>query len=413
MKKSGTEWQQWRGTVQLAGEGFDEITTRVHEFHRAISDIPFKSLAPIPALSTGAVTTRRVHDTITDGVYTAVRLVGKAVFQTATVVMRESEPLLTSRAAIPHRVRDDLVSAASGLVGDHMARSRNPLTPRLGFRRHGSPLPLRREALAAAYPQARSHVIVFAHGLCCNENSWRLYVREDDEQTRPYGERLETELDASTLYLRYNSGQRIADNGRALARQLQRLDAHWPVPIERITLVGHSMGGLVVRAAAAEGHARGARWAQTVQQVICLGSPHLGAPLEQWVHAGIPLLQKFSLSRPLARVLEVRSVGIRDLRHGSVNPRDRHALAAGETAELPARIARLPQARYHFIGSTLGTTESDPISQVIGDGLVRLPSAKAHHLADADTATLFRMSHMRLLNHPLVYAHLLDALKRD
>ncbi|TJY59285.1 hypothetical protein E4T66_12855 [Sinimarinibacterium sp. CAU 1509] len=411
MKKHGSEWQQWRGTVQLAGEGFDEITSRVHEFHRAISDIPFRSLAPIPAVNAGAATTRVVHDTVTDGVYTAVRLVGKAVFQTAAVVMRESEPLVTRRAAVPHRVRDDLVSAASGLVGDHMARSRNPLTPRLGFRHRGAPLPLQRDALAAAYPQARSHVVVFAHGLCCNENSWRLYVREGDEQSRPYGERLEADLEASTLYLRYNSGQRIADNGRALARQLQRLNAQWPVPIERITLIGHSMGGLVVRAAAAEGHARHAPWADKVQQVICLGSPHLGAPLEKLVHAGIPLLHRFSLSRPLARVLDVRSVGIRDLRHGSVHPRDRHALAAGETAELPARIARLPQARYHFIGSTLGGSETDPVSQVIGDGLVLLPSAKAHHLADADTATLFRMSHMRLLNHPLVYAHLLDALQ--
>lgn len=410
MAKQGSEWQQWRGTVQLAGDGFDEITARVHEFHRAISDIPFRSLASVPMVEQGAEPTRMLHDGITDGVYAAVRLVGRAVFQSASLAMREGEPLLQSRTAVPNRVRDDLVSAASGLVGDHLTRSRNPLTPRLGFRQEGRLLQLDAEALAAAYPQARSHLIVFVHGLCCNENSWRLYVRDDDPQSRPYGERLAAELDATSLYLRYNSGRRIAENGRALSRQLQRLVERWPVPVEHISLVGHSMGGLVIRAAAAQGLAKGQPWASTVRHVICLGSPHLGAPLEKLVHAGVPLLQQFSLSRPLSRVLEMRSVGIRDLRHGSVSGDDRRALATGETALLPARIPRLPQARYHFIGSTLGTSVSDPVTQVLGDGLVRLHSAQAHHLADADTATLFRMSHMRLLNHPAVYAQLLDAL---
>ncbi len=51
------------------------------------------------------------------------------------------------------------------------------------------------------------------------------------------------------VYLRYNTGLPVGRNGADLAWLLDDLVAAWPVPVRSIALVGHSMGGLVVRAA--------------------------------------------------------------------------------------------------------------------------------------------------------------------
>lgn len=396
---STSEWAQWRGLLQLAGEGFDEVTLRVQELHAAIARVPFRQLDAIPAVNAGAALTEWTHDGISSGVYALVRTIGKAAFQASGNAMRLVEPQMAAPATSAARLRDGLASAAGGIVGDHMARRRNPAAPRMSLRLNGRSLQMNTDALRAAYPQAGSRVALFVHGLCCDEHSWRLYSNDRGHENTPYGTRLEREHGYNALYLRYNSGQSIASNARQLARLLDALDRHWPCSIDTLTLIGHSMGGLLIRAAAAEGLARGSDWARRVDAVICLGSPHLGAPLEKLVHAGIPLLQQLELTKPFARVLEWRSIGIRDLRHGSISAQDRR-----QRRSPPSRVARLPQARYHFIGSSVGRSDRDLLGQVLGDGLVRLPSALARNLADADSASLFRIHHMRLLNDARVWA---------
>ena len=49
------------------------------------------------------------------------------------------------------------------------------------------------------------------------------------------------------VYLRYNPGRHISENGRDLAHRLQALVDAWPVPVEAISILAHSMGGLVSR----------------------------------------------------------------------------------------------------------------------------------------------------------------------
>lgn len=395
-----------RGAVQLAGDGFDQITARIHEFHRAISDQPMRGLAPLPATAP----VRTLHDGITDGVYAAVRLTGAAVFGAATTLLRQAERLPTSAAtpALAPRGRDLIVGALAGFVGDHAARWRNPLMPRLGFYRDGQRLSLDKAALGTAYPEATTKLVVFVHGLACTEHSWRLYEEPGRPETRAYGSRLSEEFGYTPLYVRYNSGLHISRNGRGLARALAQLTAAWPVAVDEIVLIGHSMGGLVIRAAAAQGLAHADTWIGRVSRVVCLGSPHRGAPLEQAVDGLTRVLDRFELSRPWSRVLGVRSVGIRDLKHGATSDADWRD-GRSRRWRSPQPIARLPGARYHFIGSSIGISASDPLGRFLGDGLVCLPSSLASELADADTATLFGLHHMQLLNHPAVYAQLRTA----
>lgn len=402
---------QARGSLALTAIGLDHLTTRVHEFHRAISDIPFGVMAPLPGINAGSNTTRLVHDVITDGVYTAVRGSIRAAFDLAEFALRETEKHATPVPATASPRRDLAVSALAGFVGDDMAVKRNPLTPRMGFYRHGQRLALEREALAEAHVQASSRVVIFVHGLACTEHTWEFYTDAADPETHPYGPRLEQELGYTALYLRYNTGLHISRNGARLSRLIQRLSERWPVPLKEVVLVGHSMGGLVSRSAVQAGVTQQATWTAKVSNVICLGSPHLGAPLEQWVHTGIRWMDRFPLSRPLAKLLEARSVGVRDLYHGYVSDEDwrhQHDFSTSGGAMVPPK---LETARYHFYGCSIGGSESDPISRVIGDGLVLLPSATAAKIADADIAVLFKTHHIRLVNHPVIYGLIRDALR--
>jgi hypothetical protein len=164
------------------------------------------------------------------------------------------------------------------------------------------------------------------------------------------------------------------------------------------------MGGLVSRAACHAAMQTNARWGKHVSHVICLGAPHLGAPLERAVHLGTGLLEIMPLTRPWASVLNVRSRGIQDLRHGFTADADwRGRDPQRQYRSERTAICRLPGARYHFIGSSIGVDAADVVGRLIGDGLVRLSSSTAHELADADTAVLFGLHHIRLLNHPDVY----------
>ena len=115
------------------------------------------------------------------------------------------------------------------------------------------------------------------HGLCLNDQQW---LREGHD----HGAALAEDFGYTPVYLRYNSGLRIGANGRMLADSLESLLAHWPQPVDDLVLIGHSMGGLVARSAIHHATNAGQRWASQLSKMICLGTPHHGAPLERGGH---------------------------------------------------------------------------------------------------------------------------------
>jgi hypothetical protein len=410
-----------RGGLRLAAEAFDHLASRVQEFHRAISDLPFTALRRAPVARAGSAPVGRVHDAITDGVYRQVRGAARIAFALADAGLRRLEregrrgmpaalappPPAAALRASREITRDVVVSAISGLVGDHMAARRNPLAIRMAVHRDGVRVGTAPGALAAAFPDATPRIAVFVHGLCSSEHAWSMFRQPQDPQTEPYGPRLARDLGFTPVYLRYNSGLHISLNGRSCARLLAGLHAHWPVPVREIVLIGHSMGGLVARSAAEVAASRGGAWVGALSQLVCLGSPHLGAPLEKAVHVGTYLMRRVSLARPWARLLDSRSLGIKDLRWGYTQDREwkgRDPDAFWTRDRLAS--APVPGVRYRFLGTCLTRDPAHPVTRLIGDGLVRLPSSLALDVAGADGAMGAAVDHMRLLNHPEVYAQL-------
>jgi pimeloyl-ACP methyl ester carboxylesterase len=283
----------------------------------------------------------------------------------------------------------------------------------MAVRTDGRDVPLERSALAAAFPQAGERVVVFVHGLCGSEHSWIPTAGPE----LSFGARLESDLGWTPVFIRYNSGLHISESGRSLAGLLEELLRAWPVPVIELALVGHSMGGLVCRSACHYGQAAGDAWTSRLRHVFCLGSPHLGAPLEKTANAAAVALGLVAETRPFARLLNLRSVGIKDLRFGALveddwQGRDPDAFLADTCSD----VALLPAVRYHAIAATVTASARHPVGHVFGDLLVRLPSASGEgrrRRIGFDFEPRHRLGglhHFHLLHHPAVYELIREAL---
>jgi pimeloyl-ACP methyl ester carboxylesterase len=398
-----------RAIGELAGQALAGAGGLVREMHAAIADRAFAAVGPSGA------PVRIVHDGVASAVYQGVCASLGALPRGAGSALA-----LTSSAdapALADSARGNLaLGVLNGYLGDALAAGDSGLALPMTLRHRGADLPLDPPALARALPQAAPRVAVFVHGLGETDASWRRRA----DATRPgYGALLQRELGYTPLHLRYNSGRHISDNGRALAALLETLHDAWPVPLEEIVLVGHSMGGLVARSACHYGKHGGRAFTSAVRHVFCLGSPHLGAPVEKGLNALGWALAKVPEARPLARVVNGRSVGIKDLRYGACIEEDWCDCDPDELLTDRCRdVPLLPGARFYFVAATISRRAGDPVGAVLGDLLVRVPSASGAGrrrripFAIEDGHRIDGLTHFDLLNHPAVYEQMRVWLQR-
>jgi hypothetical protein len=378
-----------RGASRLAVHATKEVTTVVEDMHRTIASGP--ALLGRPFERPARLGTRLVYGT--------VRAVTDVVGIGLDAGLAQLEPALGETSPGPQR--DALVAALNGVVGDHLEQTGNPLATTMQLRQDGHPMRLEADALGSTVQQPQRRLLITVHGSCMNDRQWR-------HQGHDHAEALAPVLDATRLDLLYNSGRHIADNGRDLAALLERLIRCWPVPVESIVVLAHSMGGLVMRSACHFGadHA----WRASLEAIVFLGTPHHGAPLERGGNVFQVLLGWHRYSAPLVRLARLRSAGVTDLRFGTVLPvetTDRFAHRGDPRPPLP-----LPGDVRCF--AVAGTVTRGPLKDGVGDGLVPVDSAlgrhadPAHTLAFPTSHTLVvdGVGHLELLSDATVYAAL-------
>jgi pimeloyl-ACP methyl ester carboxylesterase len=306
------------------------------------------------------------------------------------------------------------LAVLNGGIGDRLLEDRSPLALGMTVRQDGSDVALEPEEMALTFATATPRVAVFVHGLIETEDAWVRPPLSSRRPARPsYGMLLRDDLGYTPVWVRYNTGRHVSDNGRALSQLLEELVAVWPVPIEELALVGHSMGGLVSRSATHVGELDGAGWVVPLRHVVCLGSPHMGAPLEKAANMAGWGLGRLPETRALANIVNGRSVGIKDMRYGSCAEADWCECDADEL--LTDRCGDVPfvdHAAYYYIGATLFRAERHPVGHVLGDLLVRFPSASGKGKQRTIPFEVDRgrhlggLNHFDLLNHPQVYDQL-------
>lgn len=261
------------------------------------------------------------------------------------------------------------VSIVNGFFGDYLRARQNGLAIDMAFYHRRQPLPLTRASLLRVHPQPTGKVCVLVHGLAGHEGVWTFPDPADPARATSYGTLLHDEHGYAPLFLRYNSGLPIWINGQRLAALLDELLANYPVPIEDLLLIGHSMGGLVLRSACYYGGQQQLSWVPKVSRVFYLGTPHDGADLERLVHATTTTLLAVPnpVTRIIGSVLHQRSQGVKDLRTG--------ALLEPDGAPQPA--TPWLAAEHFLMAGTLTDDQQHPATLLFGDGLVRISGASA------------------------------------
>ena len=339
-----------RGLSRLGIDAVVGVTDLVESMHHTITSRPGivgRRPAGRPAGITGFV-------------YRAVRGTTRAVGQGLDALL----------AAVPSHTgpsspeREAFLAALNGVWGDHLAETGNPLAITMSLRSGSQPY------VAAPLAPSRK-LVVLVHGLAMNDLQWT-------RRNHDHGRALARDLGYTPLYLHYNSGRHVSHNGHDFAALLDDLVANWPLPVDELVIVGHSMGGLVARSACSYGAER--RWMRSLTKLVFLGTPHHGAPFERGGRLVDSLLGISPYVAPLARLSKARSAGITDLRFGNLHDadwqhRDRHAQKHDDRSPTP-----LPAGvRSHLVAATTARNAAGLRSTTLGDGLVPLASALGEH----------------------------------
>jgi pimeloyl-ACP methyl ester carboxylesterase len=335
-----------RGLAQLATEatiGVSGITEGVHQSVLGTLGVAADKSAERTSGLTGMVYRGINKLTMLVGHGVGVSLSGIELFS-KTDANKDSES----------RHRQTALAMINGVLGDHLVETKNPLATPMSLRHQGNKLDAQ---TIPSIPGATTKIVLFVHGLCMTDQHWQPGSKDG------HAEALAKEMGYTPVFVRYNSGLPIVRNGRELSIHLEELVSHWPVPVKEISIVAHSMGGLVSRHAVDRAIKNKLDWSRALHTMVFLGTPHQGAPLEKaggWVDA---MLGSNDYSLPFSSLSKLRSAGITDLRHGY----------GQQDLPLPQNVS------CYTIAATTAAKRGLLADQLTGDGLVPLNSALGIH----------------------------------
>ncbi|MBK6511427.1 MAG: alpha/beta hydrolase [Haliea sp.] len=430
-----------RGSANLVFDVTDAVTHIVEGMYRNISATPW----PLGEAPEGPARG------IAGLVHESIRRINSATRRTSNWVLEHVSPGL-DRAWPPGPHREAVIAALNGVCGDHLARTGNPLAIRMRLRVLLPPLATPATLAAAEHtsedraserripfanlfevdkrpveihpqPTALSDqgftpggkLLILAHGLSMNDREWTSHQHN-------HAEALAQHSGYTPVYVLYNSGRHVSTNAREFCAQLTGLLDAWPVPVESITFIGFSMGGLLTRSAMHIAKEEGHAWLDKVDKAVYVGTPHHGAVMER---GGFWLQKSLTYSpytAPLSALGRVRSAGITDLRHGNVRDEDWQQHDEHEDHTDKRQSTPLPGGVQHYaIAATLSKRSGQRIGRLLGDGLVHPSSATGRHKSPAfelefpqdHTRIFYNLGHLAMLHDRRVMDQLMEWLGND
>lgn len=360
-----------RGAAQLACDATIGVTDIVEQVYGTIARLPLPIGPMRKAPNAGPAKL----------VFGSIRGTTRLVDRTIGVA---ASPFTSLEAALPDsRERDKLVAGLNGVLGDHLARSDNPLAIDMALR-----VPAWVDLTKNAGPR---RWLILAHGLCMSDQQW-------ERGGHDHGAALAEELGFTPVYLRYNTGLGVAENGEAFAQCLEAfLDEHGGTSDE-VALLAYSLGGLVSRSAVDIALRERYDWVNRLRKMVFIGTPHAGAPLAKGGQGVDQFLSISPYSSAFARLSRARSRGLHDLRNG----------LGTDFGDLP------PEVATYAVAGALSKRAGGLGDGLLGDGLVSVNSALAlgpgpgaRSAFDAERQWVARgTGHIDLLKCPTVYQQL-------
>ncbi|MCJ7557909.1 MAG: GPI inositol-deacylase [Gammaproteobacteria bacterium] len=386
-----------RGIAQLATQATQGVTGITEGVHRSVlSTIGFSG-------GNSAGQTRGLTGMVYTSIRVVTQLLGKGLDMSLAALQPMFDLLEGDKPETPKR--EAVLAVLNGVMGDRLVASDNSFAIPMSLRHRGQALDMQS---LTPMPGVTSKVLLMIHGLCMSDLQWHAKHKTPGTD---HGEALASGLGYKPIYVRYNTGLHVSQNGRELATQLEQLLSRWPTLVDEVSVVAHSMGGLVIRSALHYATEQAMRWPAYLKNIVFLGTPHHGAPLERvgnWLDA---LMGSSPYTKPFNALGQIRSAGITDLRYGHVldddwQGYDRFDLGTDQRQPLP-----LPEGvACYSVAATTAATRSTLVDRLLGDGLVPLNSALGQH-AESDRTIAFakdsqwiayHTSHMELLSRPEV-----------
>jgi pimeloyl-ACP methyl ester carboxylesterase len=382
-----------QGITRLIKDATIGITDLVEAMHKRVVHPPFLPSTPIQHLITN----------IAGITYKNIKWSTQFIGGGLDKILGQLAPVLGEIESTDER--EAIRSALNGVIGDYLEEEENPLKVTMQFRHQSKAIPLDSKSLEDTYSTINGKILLMVHGSCMNDIQW---TRKEHN----HGAALAKELNKTHIYLHYNSGRHISFNGKNFNELLEKLVLHWPVPIEELVIVAHSMGGLVARSAMYYGHQQQKTWTEHLKKIVFLGTPHHGSSFERTGNYLDVILESIPYAKPFARLGKIRSAGVTDLRYGNLidedwQGNDRFEVQGDQRQNIP-----LPKRiECYSIAAVIGKATDSVSSRMLGDSLVDVKSALGQHgnpaknlyFKEKNTWVAYENTHLDLLNNPKIY----------
>ncbi|TXD50464.1 MULTISPECIES: hypothetical protein [unclassified Polaribacter] len=396
MSKKTKKDSEIQGLTHLIMDATIGVTDLVEAVQKQIVHPPFLPSTPIQKLITSisSITYRNIR--------WSTLFIGKSLHK----ILAQLTPVIGKIKTSDKK--EMIISALNGVIGDYLEEKENPLKINMQFRFQSKALKIDPKRLKVAYPTINGKILLMIHGSCMNDIQW---TRKEHN----HGEILSKELNKTPFYLNYNSGKHISTNGQNLNESLEELLKNWPVPVEELIIVAHSMGGLIARSALYYGQKDQKNWPKQLKKVIFLGTPHHGSHVERTGNYLDLILEAIPYTKPFAKLGKIRSAGVTDLRYGNLvdedwQNKDRFELKSDQRQHIP-----LPQQiEFYAIAAVNKKETSTKSTKSLGDNLVDVKSALGQH-KNSNKSLLFKKenswiayenNHLDLLSNPKIGAKL-------
>jgi triacylglycerol lipase len=420
LKYLGVIVSRFKGLVKLLELSVDRGVTAVEGVHRSLSKTHFGIASTVHGAQDVSQLVHQLERMGSSGIYSAVRLVNRGVgvlAQTAVTVLEASHEKKTAESdlkegeSVDYNASDlhPLLPILNGVVGDLLQVRDNELAISMEFIYENRTLSLSKDELSKVFPRHKPlKLCLLLHGLVADEKIWRF----PEDPHHSYGTLLEKEMGYTPVYVRYNSGLHISHNAKAFSKMLEQFVSNLNRPVEEIVLIGHSMGGLVLRAAGWYGAKKDHKWIHKTSKMIYIASPHHGAPMEKIGHLLCRVFKEIPLPyiQLAAQIGELRSAGIKDLRFGYLTDQewqlqDPGALLRSNKAAIPLLLG----VEHYAASGSLTSNPDNPVSLILGDAIVRASSAKGISSSENISIPFCQIcefpgiGHLKIAHHPKVY----------